>query len=107
MRLALETHSPILPVAVVGAEEQYISFGNVQSIAQALRMPAFPIVPQWLIPGGQLPLPTKYHIWFGEPMLFSGDADDEDAVIAEKVEKVRSGIKSMINHGLRQRTSLF
>ena len=29
MRLALETDTPIVPIAVIGAEEQYISFGNM------------------------------------------------------------------------------
>jgi 1-acyl-sn-glycerol-3-phosphate acyltransferase len=107
MRLALETRTPIVPIAVVGAEEQYISLGNVQSLARAFRMPVFPIVPQWLIPGLQMPLPTRYHIHFGDPMQFRGDPDDEDAVIGEKVEVVRATIQSMIHRGLKQRKGLF
>src|SRR5262245_27314281 len=59
MRLALETHTPIVPISVIGGEEQYVSFGNLETLARALRMPSFPIIPQMLFPGGQLPLPTK------------------------------------------------
>ena len=89
MRLAIETDTPIVPVAVVGGEEQYVSVANLDALAKLLRMPAFPIIPQLLLPGGQLPLPTKYRLWFGEPMRFSGDPDDDDAVIEEKVWLVK------------------
>src|SRR5260221_10713806 len=43
MRLALRTQTPIVPVAVVGAEEQYLSFGNIEWAARALGLPAFPV----------------------------------------------------------------
>ena len=36
MRLAIETQTPIVPVAVIGAEEQYVSFGRARWAAQAL-----------------------------------------------------------------------
>jgi 1-acyl-sn-glycerol-3-phosphate acyltransferase len=107
MRLAIETDTPIVPVAVIGAEEQYISIGNLESIARVLKMPSFPVMPQLLLPGGALPLPTKYRIYFGEPMRFEGDPDDDDAVIEEKVWLVRATIQSMVHKGLRERKSIF
>ncbi|HEY8091519.1 MAG TPA: lysophospholipid acyltransferase family protein [Polyangiaceae bacterium] len=107
MRLAIETETPVVPVAVIGAEEQYVSFANVESLAKLLRMPAFPIIPQMFIPGGQLPLPTKYRLWFGEPMRFTGDPDDDDAVIHEKVWLVKQTIQSMLNRGLKERKHIF
>jgi 1-acyl-sn-glycerol-3-phosphate acyltransferase len=107
MRLALETDSPIVPVAVVGAEEQYISVANVKSIAKMLHIPAFPVIPQLLVPGGQFPLPTRYHLYFGEPLRFRGDPDDDDSVIEEKVWVVKATIQSMLNHGLAERKHLF
>jgi len=107
MRLALETETPIVPVAVIGAEEQYISFGNMDMLARALGWPSFPLIPQMLFPGGQLPLPTKYRIHFGEPMSFEGDPDDDDAVIEEKVTRVKATIQSMLNRGLKERKSIF
>jgi 1-acyl-sn-glycerol-3-phosphate acyltransferase len=107
MRLAIETDTPIVPIAVVGAEEQYVSFANVDSLAKLFRMPSFPIIPQLLLPGGQLPLPTKYRLWFGEPMRFSGDPDDDDSVIDEKVWLVKQTIQSMLNRGLKERKHIF
>jgi 1-acyl-sn-glycerol-3-phosphate acyltransferase len=107
MRLAIETDTPIVPIAVVGGEEQYISVANLEGLAKMLRAPAFPIVPQLFLPGGQLPLPTKYRLWFGEPMRFSGDADDDDSIIEEKVWLVRQTVQSMVNRALKERKHVF
>src|ERR1700690_2249123 len=41
MRLAIETDTPTVPIAVVGGEEQYISVANVEGLAKLLRVPAF------------------------------------------------------------------
>lgn len=107
MRLAIETGTPIVPVAVIGGEEQYVSLGNFDALAKLLRAPSIPILPQLLLPFGALPLPTRYRIQFGEPMRFGGDADDDDAVIEEKVFVVKSTIQSMLNRGLKARQSIF
>jgi len=108
MRLALETRTPIVPIAVVGAEEQYVNVWDVKPLAHLLGMPAFPIIPQLLVPFvGMLPLPVKYHLHFGEPMTFTGDPDDEDAILEEKVWVVRSTIQSMIHRGLKARRGIF
>lgn len=107
LRLALTTRTPIVPIAVVGAEEQYISLGNLPRVAKLLHMPSFPVVPQVLIPGMQLPLPVKYRIYYGEPMAFEGDPDDDDAVIEEKVLRVKAEIQKMIERGLSERQGVF
>jgi 1-acyl-sn-glycerol-3-phosphate acyltransferase len=107
MRLALETNTPIVPVAVIGGEEQYVSFGNLETVAKTLGWPSLPLVPQMLVPGGQVPLPTKYRIQLGEPMYFEGDPDDDDAVIEEQVLRVKQTIQSMLNRGLKERKAIF
>lgn len=107
MRLAIETQSPIVPVAIVGAEEQYINVGNLETVARTLGIPNLPMVPQLLVPGGQLPLPMKYRIYFGEPLRFGGDPHDDDAVIGDKVWLVKQTIQDMLNRALEQRKSLF
>jgi hypothetical protein len=40
-------------------------------------------------------------------MRFSGDPDDDDAVIEEKVWLVRQTIQSMVNRGLKERKHIF
>lgn len=107
MRLAIETGTPIVPVAVIGAEEQYVSLGNFAPLARLLQMPSFPLIPQLLLPFGALPLPTRYRIYFGEPMTFDGDPDDDDHVLDEKVALVRGRIQVMLRRGLAARRSVF
>lgn len=106
MRLALETNTPIVPVGVVGGEEQYVSVADVKPLARLLGMPAFPIIPQLFL-GMVLPLPTKYRLYFGEPLRFEGDPDDDDTVIGEKVWVVKTAVQSLVNRGLRERKSVF
>jgi 1-acyl-sn-glycerol-3-phosphate acyltransferase len=109
VRLALQTNAPIVPVAVVGAEESIISVYDWKSMAKILGMPYLPISPllPFLGPLAYVPLPVKFHVWFGEPMRFSGRFDDEDAVIEEKVAQVQGWIQNQINEALAARTSLF
>jgi 1-acyl-sn-glycerol-3-phosphate acyltransferase len=105
MRLALQTQTPIVPVGIVGAEESVISLGDFKSLAKALGMPYFPIpaLLPFLGPAAYLPLPTKFHIYFGEPIIFQGPFDDEDAIIQTKVDVVRDTIDELIRQGLRER----
>jgi 1-acyl-sn-glycerol-3-phosphate acyltransferase len=106
MRLAMETKTPIVPVAVIGAEEQYISLGNLKWAARALRIPVFPLIPQMLVPGGQLPLPTKYRLFFGDPLYFEGDPEDKRRV-SDSVFLVREAVAHLLRRGLMQRRSIF
>ncbi len=107
MRLAIETNTPIIPVAIVGAEEQYLNVGNLEWAAKLLNVPAFPMVPQLLVPGGQLPLPTKYRIYFGEPLRFGGDPHDDESIISDKAWLVKQTIQDMLNRALKDRKDPF
>jgi 1-acyl-sn-glycerol-3-phosphate acyltransferase len=109
MRLALATKSPIVPVAVVGSEEQAPSIANLTGLGRLLGLPAFPITLTFplLGPLGLLPLPVKYRIYFGKPLRFEGDPDDEDAVIERKVRRVVGTIQAMLDDGLRERAGIF
>jgi 1-acyl-sn-glycerol-3-phosphate acyltransferase len=103
MRLALETETPIVPIAVVGAEEQAPALVDVKPLAKALGFPAFPIT----VTGLPLPLPSKYRIYFGDPLRFSGRPDDEDSELDKKVRTVKASIQSMLNRGLKERQGVF
>jgi 1-acyl-sn-glycerol-3-phosphate acyltransferase len=103
MRLALETKTPIVPVAVIGAEEQAPAWVDVKPLAKLLGFPAFPLTAT-LLP---LPLPTKYRLYFGEPMRFEGRPDDDDAELDQKVSAVKDAIARMLEQGLRERQHVF
>lgn len=109
MRLALETNTPIVPVAVVGAEEQIPSLMNLKKLADVLGIPAFPVTPLFplLGPAGLWPLPTRYRIYFGEPMRFEGGGDEEDEVVEEYVQEVRQSVAALIARGLGERSGIF
>jgi 1-acyl-sn-glycerol-3-phosphate acyltransferase len=102
MRIALETQTPIVPLALIGAEEQAPSIANLEPLARRLGLPSFPITPFGLIP-----LPTRYHLHFGEPIRFRGDPNAEDALILRRVNKVKDTIQQMLEEGLRERTHIF
>ena len=105
MRLALQTRTPVVPIAVIGAEEQAPAV-NVKTVARILGAPAFPVMPfPPFLP--IVPLPTKYHLHFGEPLRFDGDPDDDDEVMAAPVRVVRNSIQSMIRIGLKERKHVF
>ncbi|MCB9538988.1 MAG: acyltransferase family protein [Myxococcales bacterium] len=106
MRLALETGTPIVPVAVVGAEEQYPTIWNAKSVARLLGLPAVPIAPTMFVTAG-LPLPVKYRIYFGRPMTFEGDPDDDETVVGAQVGQVKDAIAALLDRGLREREHIF
>ena len=103
MRLALETKTPIVPVAVIGAEEQAQAFWDFKSAAKLLGLPARPI-PATVVP---FPLPVKYHLHFGAPMRFSGRHNDEDSELERKVQEVKTTLQSMLDRGVQSRRSIF
>ncbi|HUT77516.1 MAG TPA: 1-acyl-sn-glycerol-3-phosphate acyltransferase [Polyangia bacterium] len=108
LRLAIETGAPVVPVAVVGSEEQYPTLYNLQAVSKALSLPSFPIWAQMAIPVlGLLPLPVRYRLRFGEALRFAGDQDEEDAVIFEKVEEVRGRLRELIRETRATRRSVF
>jgi len=105
MRLALEAQAPIVPVAVVGAEEQAPAF-NLKPLAKLIGAPSFPLMPvPPFVP--VLPLPSRYHLYFGEPLVFAGHPDDDDDQIEQLVKTVRLSIESMLRVGLKARRSIF
>jgi 1-acyl-sn-glycerol-3-phosphate acyltransferase len=110
MRLALETGTPILPVGIVGAEEQQPGLANLEGLGQKLGLPSFPItisMPWFGLLGATFALPVKYHIHFGEPLFFEGSPDEEDGSIERKVAVVKDAIASLLARGLEQRSGIF
>ena len=109
MRLALQTKTPVVPVAVIGAEESIISIHDWKGLAKLLRAPYVPISPllPLLGPLAYFPMPTKFRIYFGEPMHFDGPFDDEDSIIQRKVDQVQDRVQQLVDEGLAQRRSVF
>jgi len=110
MRLALQTRTPIVPVGIVGSEEQQPGFANWEKFGRALGLPSFPITisQPWFGPvGSMFALPVRYHIHFGEPLTFEGDPNEEDAVIQQKVDTVQAAVAALLHRGRSQRSAIF
>ena len=112
VQMALKTGSPIIPTAVVGAEETYISLGQSKGLAKLTGFPYFPVTPRfpWLGPLGVIPLPTKWSIDFGKPIPmddFPANAPDNIVLVTQLTEMVRTNIQEMIYRRLAARESVF
>jgi 1-acyl-sn-glycerol-3-phosphate acyltransferase len=109
MRLALETDTPIVPVGIVGGEEQSPGLANLPALGRLVGSPAFPITLTFplLGPAGFVPLPVKFHLRFGEPLRFEGDSTEDDAEVEEKVEVVKDAIRELIRQGRADRKTWF
>lgn len=109
---ALRTRAPIVPCAIVGAEEIYPILGNSRTVARLLGVPYAPITPTWplLGPLGLVPLPSKWLIEFGEPIPTddAGDgAADDPMMIFDVTDQVRETIQQTLYSLLMQRRSVF
>lgn len=109
LRLALEQNAPIVPIGIVGSEEQSPAFADVKWLGRLVGSPAFPITPlfPWLGLAGFLPLPVRFQIRFGAPLRFEGDPNDDDAAIEKQVDVVKDRIRELIADGLEERRSWF
>jgi 1-acyl-sn-glycerol-3-phosphate acyltransferase len=112
VQVALRSGAPIIPVAVVGAEEIHPVLFDVQTLARLLRVPAFPITPTfpWFGLAGILPLPSKWLIAFGEPIdtaAYGPEAADDPALVLDISEQIRTWIQARLHELLTHRRSPF
>jgi 1-acyl-sn-glycerol-3-phosphate acyltransferase len=107
VRLARRAGVPIIPVAIVGAEEIHPLLGRMTRIAKPLGLPYIPITPTFplLGPLGLLPVPTKWSIQIGAPITVPPGADSNEETL-EVAETVRRRVDHMIADLLVQRRSI-
>jgi 1-acyl-sn-glycerol-3-phosphate acyltransferase len=112
VEVALETGSPIVPVAVVGAEEIYPKLGQSDLLAKVSGAPYVPLTPTFpfLGPLGLLPLPSRWRIEFLEPIDLSGygpGASEDRALVFDISEQVRETVQEALFQGLVRRGAAF
>lgn len=108
-RLSVRTGSPIVPVAIVGAEEAYPVVACLYRTGQLVGLPWIPVTPIFPICGvaGALPFPTKWHIRFCEPIVPPVGARSEEEAVAELTRQLRVAIVAALAGLLARRRSLF
>jgi 1-acyl-sn-glycerol-3-phosphate acyltransferase len=103
VELAIRHQCPVIPVAVIGAEEQMPQIGRIP-----IHMFGSPFLPLTLVP---FPLPVQYHIHYGaaipiQQMYRPEQADDPD-VLQRAAAQVKAAVQQLIERGLSERTSIF
>ncbi len=115
-RTALQTGVPIIPCAIVGAEEIYPMIGNSEALARTLRLPYFPLTPlfPWLGPIGAVPLPSNWIIEFCAPVptpaltaLGADAAEPDDEAVAELADQVKDIIQAKLSELVVERGPAF
>jgi 1-acyl-sn-glycerol-3-phosphate acyltransferase len=109
---ALRTGAPIVPCAIVGAEETYPKLGEIVPLARLLNLPYFPVTPTFplLGPLGAVPLPSKWLIEFAEPIPtaeLGPDAADDPMLVFDLVDRVRETIQHTLYALLARRRATF
>jgi len=110
VRLALATGVPLVPVAVIGAEEAHPMLFRLTGVARGLGLPFVPVTPTfpWLGALGLLPLPARWRIRFGDPLpLPAGGSAEDELLVSRLTEALRQRIQALLDEGLRSRTSVF
>lgn len=102
--LALRYRIPVVPVAILGAEEQWPRIGK-------LRGPwpwGIPFLPLLATP---LPLPVRYHIHYGAPLHLGQDVQADAWRLAEAVQRAadrtRAALQLLLAQALAEREGVF
>jgi 1-acyl-sn-glycerol-3-phosphate acyltransferase len=109
---AIRAGVPIVPCAIVGAEEIFPMIANARPLARLFGFPYFPITPlfPWFGALGAVPLPSRWFIGFGNPMATEGygaAAADDPATVFELTDQVRETIQQMLYDLLLERGEAF
>jgi 1-acyl-sn-glycerol-3-phosphate acyltransferase len=101
--MAIRHRAPVIPVAIVGAEEQF-------PLTVRLPLHAFgaPYLPLSALP---LPLPVRYRIHYGAPLNLHTEWQpaqaDEPAVLSAAAERVRYAVQALLDQARASRRGVF
>ncbi len=102
--LALRHRAPVVPTAVIGAEEAWPQVALIRQMG----MFGAPFLP---VPMTPLPLPARFHLRYGEPIHlhehFVGESPDDPKIVAQAAVLVRDAVELLIQEGLAARDGVF
>ena len=113
VRAALRAQVPIVPIAVVGAEEAMPIFAHLRPLQRATGLIYAPLnhaFPHFGLAAGAMYLPAKFRLRFLEPVRLDDhspeDADDE-ALVQTLANDVRARIQAAVDDLLDSRRSVW
>lgn len=102
---SIRHQAPVVPVGIVGPEEQMPQIARIPLAPLGLPVPYLPVT------ATPLPLPVRYHILYGEPLRFDREFRPEDAddpeIVSACAARVRDAVEGLIGRGLRERAGVF
>ncbi len=113
VEIAMRAGVPIVPIAVVGAEESMPTLTRLPAVAKALGLPYFPVTANMLALG---PLgavayfPAKFKLRVLEPVTFDVEPDQprySRSKIMDAAEDIRQSIQAALYDMLQQRRSVW
>jgi 1-acyl-sn-glycerol-3-phosphate acyltransferase len=114
VEIAMRAGVPVVPIAVVGAEESMPTLWKSPTMAKVLGLPYFPVTANQLLLGPALGtvayLPAKFKLKVLDPVHFDV-APDQDRYsksrVMEEAERIRETIQSALYEMLRERRSVW
>lgn len=114
VEIAMRAGVPVIPIAVVGAEESMPTLFKLNTLARAFGAPYLPVTLNHLlfgpILGSVLHFPAKFRLRVLDPVHFDVPADQERysrSRIMDESEAIRTSIQESLYDMLRQRKSVW
>jgi 1-acyl-sn-glycerol-3-phosphate acyltransferase len=113
VRTAIRAQVPIVPIAVVGAEEAMPIFAHIRPAQRITGLIYFPVnhaFPHFGLLSGLMYLPAKFKIRFLEPIdtaAYPSDAAEDAALVQSIAESVRARIQNELDDMLAERRSVW
>ena len=114
VEIAMRAGVPVVPIAVVSAEESMPIIAKSATLARALRLPYLPITANHLLLGPILGtvtyLPAKFRLRVLEPVRFDvepGQLRYSRSVVMDAAEEIRQRIQAELHDMLRTRRSVW
>jgi 1-acyl-sn-glycerol-3-phosphate acyltransferase len=107
---AMRAQAPIVPVALIGAEEAMPVFAHINLLKKLTGLIYFPITPTFPLLGvfgGLGYLPAKFKIRFLEPIATDGWDPDDKGLVQTVAEEVRGRIQEELYTMLAERKSVW
>jgi 1-acyl-sn-glycerol-3-phosphate acyltransferase len=110
VQIAMRAGVPIIPMAVVGAEETMPILFKLPALAKALGIPYFPITANMFVGFGLLPFPAKIRIRVLDPVQLDVPPDQprySRSRVMDVAEDIRHTIQQALYDMLRARRSVW
>ena len=113
VEIAMRAGVPIVPIAVVGAEESMPILFRMPKVAKALKLPYFPITVYSLLLGPVVYVtyfPTKFKLRVLDPITFDVEPGLERysrSRVMDEAERIRAIMQDTLHDMLRERRSIW